>query len=362
MHCLDRAHDTGFKAKAFVRALDVVRARAARRTAPAGRRRHAHRSGRHRRQLGRRRSSARRSTATTCRTWPTSTPRRRCPSRRRATCIARRSRATCTCTAAGATAARPSRRWPARRSRARPRVHGAHRSLAAPHGRSRSQRRATGGAARRRAGAERAVGAVPHPHRHRGRHPGGRHARPRRRGAVAARRGRGQRAQQAAHGRRRDDGADGAGGGQPARRHPRPLHGSPDRQARPVHASTPTTCSPPVPSSTRPSRSTAAPNGSTLRDRCCGWRSSTAAASPSTPMPTATGQLEWQPHGCDRAAEWGCRSNGCSTHGRSTSCSVGSRGSSPVGLGPMSKKTKKRKARLRRSKANHGKRPNMGRG
>jgi hypothetical protein len=26
----------------------------------------------------------------------------------------------------------------------------------------------------------------------------------------------------------------------------------------------------------------------------------------------------------------------------------------------MSKKTKKRKARLRRSKANHGKRPNMG--
>jgi len=27
----------------------------------------------------------------------------------------------------------------------------------------------------------------------------------------------------------------------------------------------------------------------------------------------------------------------------------------------MSKKTKKRKARLRRSKANHGKRPNMGR-
>jgi len=27
----------------------------------------------------------------------------------------------------------------------------------------------------------------------------------------------------------------------------------------------------------------------------------------------------------------------------------------------MSKKTKKKKARLRRSKANHGKRPNMGR-
>ncbi len=25
VHCLDRAHDTGFKTKAFVRALDVVR-------------------------------------------------------------------------------------------------------------------------------------------------------------------------------------------------------------------------------------------------------------------------------------------------------------------------------------------------
>jgi hypothetical protein len=41
-----------------------------------------------------------------------------------------------------------------------------------------------------------------------------------------------------------------------------------------------------------------------------------------------------------------------------------------VGAGPaahlgwsfMSKKTKKKKARMRRSKANHGKRPNMGRG
>ncbi|MBA3606525.1 MAG: hypothetical protein M3487_07800 [Actinomycetota bacterium] len=35
---------------------------------------------------------------------------------------------------------------------------------------------------------------------------------------------------------------------------------------------------------------------------------------------------------------------------------------SPVALSPMSKKTKKRKAKLRRSKANHGKRPNLGRG
>jgi hypothetical protein len=34
----------------------------------------------------------------------------------------------------------------------------------------------------------------------------------------------------------------------------------------------------------------------------------------------------------------------------------------PLGSSLMSKKTKKRKARMRRSKANHGKRPNMGRG
>jgi hypothetical protein len=32
-----------------------------------------------------------------------------------------------------------------------------------------------------------------------------------------------------------------------------------------------------------------------------------------------------------------------------------------VGWQAMSKKTKKKKAKLRRSKANHGKRPNMGR-
>jgi hypothetical protein len=31
-------------------------------------------------------------------------------------------------------------------------------------------------------------------------------------------------------------------------------------------------------------------------------------------------------------------------------------------MGPMSKKTSRKKAKLRRSKANHGKRPNMGRG
>jgi hypothetical protein len=41
--------------------------------------------------------------------------------------------------------------------------------------------------------------------------------------------------------------------------------------------------------------------------------------------------------------------------------SLGEGGGDPVGWSLMSKKTKKKKARLRRSKANHGKRPNMGR-
>jgi hypothetical protein len=36
-------------------------------------------------------------------------------------------------------------------------------------------------------------------------------------------------------------------------------------------------------------------------------------------------------------------------------------GRGTVGWLAMSKKTKKKKAKLRRSKANHGKRPNMGR-
>ena len=40
---------------------------------------------------------------------------------------------------------------------------------------------------------------------------------------------------------------------------------------------------------------------------------------------------------------------------------LGDHGGEPVGWSLMSKKTKKKKARLRRSKANHGKRPNMGR-
>jgi hypothetical protein len=40
----------------------------------------------------------------------------------------------------------------------------------------------------------------------------------------------------------------------------------------------------------------------------------------------------------------------------------GTRVAAPIESSAMSKKTKKRKAKMRRSKANHGKRPNMGRG
>jgi hypothetical protein len=49
-------------------------------------------------------------------------------------------------------------------------------------------------------------------------------------------------------------------------------------------------------------------------------------------------------------------------HGGRRRTALWRRGCCPIALTPMSKKTKKRKARMRRSKANHGKRPNMGRG
>ena len=77
----------------------------------------------------------------------------------------------------------------------------------------------------------------------------------------------------------------------------------------------------------------------------------------------STGQLEWQPHGLRPGGRDGRAARPGDQHPRPRwTSSVGSRGSSPIGFVPMSKKTKKRKARLRRSKANHGKRPNMGRG
>ena len=86
----------------------------------------------------------------------------------------------------------------------------------------------------------------------------------------------------------------------------------------------------------------------------------------------AAGQLEWQPYGCERAAEAGVDVDSVVnswpvdrllewTREQSGSARLGS-------LGPADKldayveDTKKRKAKMRRSKASHGKRPNMGRG
>ena len=80
VHYLDRAHDTGFKTKAFVRALDVVRALPPDEVDERGRGRHAHRPRGHRRLLGDgdpRGARRRRSTVPR----PSSTRRPRCRSR-----------------------------------------------------------------------------------------------------------------------------------------------------------------------------------------------------------------------------------------------------------------------------------------
>ena len=129
-----------------------------------------------------------------------------------------------------------------------------------------------------------------HPHRHRGRHPRGRLARPEAVAARPARRRRRQRALQAAHAVAGDDAADGRRHRQPAHRRPRPLHRTADHR-RPRHPAR-------VGvrrrdrvrglrrSSASPSRSTPGPSGSTRRSGCCAWPSRPAAWSPSTPTRT----------------------------------------------------------------------------
>ena len=94
------------------------------------------------------------------------------------------------------------------RARPRPRLRRPHRPLAAADRRQRAVGGAAGTPARRRRRAQRRVrrrrwGAVPHPHRHRGRHPRRRHARPEAVAARAAGRRGGQRALQAADAARR---------------------------------------------------------------------------------------------------------------------------------------------------------------
>ena len=93
-----------------------------------------------------------------------------------------------------------------------PRVLRADRPLAAADGRQRAVARTAAPAARRDRRTARHGRADADPHRHRGRHPRGRLARPGARAARAARRRGGQRALQAGDGRAGDDAADDQGG------------------------------------------------------------------------------------------------------------------------------------------------------
>ena len=112
------------------------------------------------------------------------------------------------------------------RDRARPRVPGAHRPLAAADGRQRAQRRAADPSARGRRCHQRASRWQGlHPAQgDRGRHPRRRRPRPDRRDAGQARRPGGERAQQAPDGRRPDDQADDRRDPQPADQRARSLH------------------------------------------------------------------------------------------------------------------------------------------
>ena len=136
-----------------------------------------------------------------------------------------------------------------------------------------------------------AAGGVPHPHRHRGGHPRRRLAGPGRGAAGPARRG-GRLGPQRPAGRPgADDPADADRDRQPAPGHPRPLHRPEGRRlgrlGRDRRAATGRTApagpgrratstrprsSPPAPSTTRPSRSTAGRTGWTRRSGCSGWR------------------------------------------------------------------------------------------
>ena len=190
------------------------------------------------------------------------TPARRC---------ARSSRAICTCTPTGPTAATRSRRWP---SKARDLGHEYFAltdhspRLKIAHGLSAERLREQLDVV---AAAQRRARAVPHPHRHRGRHPRRRRARPAR-GAARARRRRGrERALEAAHGGRRDDAADGRRDREPARRRARPLHRPAARRAGPPGVGVRRRRGDRgVPRSSTPrSRSTAGPSGSTRRSGSC---------------------------------------------------------------------------------------------
>ena len=98
------------------------------------------------------------------------------------------------------------------RAGARPRVLRPDRSFAAAHDRQRAVAGTAASATRRHRRVARAVRSDADPHRHRGRHPRGRRARPGARTARATRHRRRQRALEARDGARRDDPTDGARG------------------------------------------------------------------------------------------------------------------------------------------------------
>ena len=233
------------------------------------------------------------------------------PARRRAPRSAPRSRATATCTPRGATAARRSRRWPAPREALgheymvltdhSPRLtvaHGLNRRAARASSSTRSPRSTRSSRRSASSPASRSTSS--------------RTARSTRTTTCSAEL---DVVVASVHSKLRDgaqgdDRADGAGGRQPARRHPRPLHRPQAARVRRRPAgrpaagrrSTPRSCSPPAPSSTPRSRSTAGPSARTRPTSCstlalewgCQFSIDTDAHAP--------GQLEWQNYGCDKAA------------------------------------------------------------
>ena len=188
-----------------------------------------------------------------------------------------------------------------------PRVPGPDRPQPAPHGRPRAERRRPPPPARGRRRRERGPGAVPLAHRDRGRHPGGRLARPGGPTAGPPRRRGGQRPLEAAHGTGGDDQAPGHGGAKPARRHPRPLHRAHPRRAGAAlsRASTPRPCSPPARPAAPPSRSTRAPSGATRPRTSCGSAASAGCRFAIDTDAHAPGQLSWLTLGCEQAVAAG---------------------------------------------------------
>ena len=234
IHYLDRAHETGFKAKAFVRAREVVR------ELPPGEVEERAAAGTLTELPGIGNATAR--LITEALSGDDGEP----------AYLVKLAAETRGADHAGGAALprRPARRLPhpldvERRGsddrgdgedgdRPRPRVHGAHRPLGPADRRPRPRPRTADPADRRRRRAQRGARAVPHPPRHGGRHQPRRLARPRRRPARPPRRRRRQRALQAAHGPQGDDPADDRRRAVAARRHPRPLHRADDRQAAAV--------------------------------------------------------------------------------------------------------------------------------